>query len=60
MNHAQHRYEVSHDSRSLAGVDRQLRAAEASRYSEQPSLKMPIMLPVHQLGAKVLWPSKFK
>jgi hypothetical protein len=51
---------VIHDSKMLVRVESEHRASELALYRQHPELKMPIMVPVRQAGAKVLWPNKFR
>lgn len=45
---------------ALMREDSVQRAREISGYKSRPEQKMAVMVPARELGAKVLWPSKFR
>lgn len=45
---------------ALVREDRAQRLREVSGYRARPEQKMAVMVPARELGAKVLWPSKFR
>lgn len=47
------------ESGSLSGFDAEARAREIASYRKNPEQRMPVMLPVRQLGGRVQWPAKF-
>jgi hypothetical protein len=45
---------------NIAQLDKELRDKEMQEYVNNPDQKMPMMVPVLELGANVIWPDKFR
>lgn len=45
---------------NLSRVDAIARAKEIDSYRAYPDVRMPVMLPVSNLGGRVQWPAKFQ
>lgn len=45
---------------NLSRLDAIARAHEINSYRERPEVRMPVMVPVNNLGGRVLWPAKFQ